>query len=188
MKDTRTKILDIAEKLIISKGYNAFSYGDISEEVGIKTASIHYHFPTKAELCVAIVKRHNEIFASKLKDIRVESDSGLMQIQKFSELMLRAFDNGRGFCLCLSLASDETSMCNETKGELKSFFKDSEKWLSKSIVQGQEDGEIFSNMDCNKTATAIISMLEGAMVLSRAYGHDAPLKSSIECVKEMLTT
>ena len=48
--DTATVILDIAERLVQRRGFNGFSYADIAAELGITKASLHYHFPSKAEL------------------------------------------------------------------------------------------------------------------------------------------
>src|SRR5579862_1588267 len=55
---TRDRILDIAQRLIQSRGYNAFSFDDLAEELDIRTASIHYHFPTKADLGIALLRRY----------------------------------------------------------------------------------------------------------------------------------
>jgi len=52
--DTATRILDTAERLVQSRGYNGFSYADIAERVGITKASLHHHFETKATLGQAI--------------------------------------------------------------------------------------------------------------------------------------
>ena len=44
-----SKILLVACSVIMERGYNGFSFRDVAAEVGIKSATIHYHFPTKAE-------------------------------------------------------------------------------------------------------------------------------------------
>jgi len=48
--------VDLAEALIQSRGYSAFSYQDISDRLGIRKASIHYHFPSKTDLGVAALQ------------------------------------------------------------------------------------------------------------------------------------
>src|SRR5437899_2046581 len=67
--DVQQKILDTAEALIQTKGFNAFSYKDISEIVGIKTSSIHYYFPTKSDLGQAVVKMHIDLLCNELEII-----------------------------------------------------------------------------------------------------------------------
>ena len=58
--DTHERILNAAERLMVSCGYNAFSYADISAEVGIGKATIHHHFPTKADLAAAVLARYRK--------------------------------------------------------------------------------------------------------------------------------
>jgi TetR/AcrR family transcriptional repressor of nem operon len=48
--DTRTAILDVAERLVQARGFNGFSYADIAGELGLTRAALHYHFSGKAEL------------------------------------------------------------------------------------------------------------------------------------------
>ena len=60
-RDTRMEIIDLAERLVRVRGYNGFSYRDLAEQIGIKTASIHYHFPTKADLGEAMVENEREL-------------------------------------------------------------------------------------------------------------------------------
>jgi TetR/AcrR family transcriptional regulator, transcriptional repressor for nem operon len=63
---TAGQILDIAERLVQMRGFNSFSYANIATELGITKASLHYHFPGKAELGQAIVTRYAERFAEAL--------------------------------------------------------------------------------------------------------------------------
>jgi TetR/AcrR family transcriptional repressor of nem operon len=60
--DTRSTILAIAERLLMQRGYHAFSYKHIAEELGIKTAAVHYHFRTKEQLVVAVVQAYGARF------------------------------------------------------------------------------------------------------------------------------
>jgi len=53
---TRESLLAAAVELLRSFGYASFSYRDLAEAVGIRTASIHYHFPSKSDLGVALVE------------------------------------------------------------------------------------------------------------------------------------
>ncbi|MEO1520065.1 MAG: TetR/AcrR family transcriptional regulator [Cyanobacteria bacterium J06633_2] len=59
-KNTAQKILDVAQDIVRRHGYSAFSYADISQQVGIRKASIHYHFPSKDELVKRLVMRYRD--------------------------------------------------------------------------------------------------------------------------------
>jgi TetR/AcrR family transcriptional regulator, transcriptional repressor for nem operon len=63
------RILDVAERLVQTRGFNSFSYADIATELRITTASLHYHFPSKAELGSALITRYEGRFAEALGQI-----------------------------------------------------------------------------------------------------------------------
>jgi TetR/AcrR family transcriptional repressor of nem operon len=64
MKD---KILDAAEKRVRGAGFSAMSFRDLASDVGIKSASVHYHFPTKPDLGEALVDRYTSQFKEHLE-------------------------------------------------------------------------------------------------------------------------
>src|SRR5271166_5777461 len=61
-----TAILDVAERLAQTRGYNGFSYADIAAELGVTKASLHYHFPSKAKLGCALIERYRGLFGAAL--------------------------------------------------------------------------------------------------------------------------
>lgn len=53
--DTRSELVTVATELVMTRGFASFSFQDLADRVGIRKASIHYHFPSKADLGVAVV-------------------------------------------------------------------------------------------------------------------------------------
>src|SRR5271168_5491364 len=70
-----TAILDVAERLAQTRGYNGFSYADIAAELGVTKASLHYHFPSKAELGRALIVRYHGLFGAALDSIDGQTKS-----------------------------------------------------------------------------------------------------------------
>jgi TetR/AcrR family transcriptional repressor of nem operon len=60
--DSRKRILDLAEELLLTRGFNAFSYQHISTAMGVRNAAIHYHFPKKSDLGVELIQRYRRRF------------------------------------------------------------------------------------------------------------------------------
>ena len=96
MSSTKQQITLLADELIRSNGYNAFSYSDISKPLGIKNAAIHYHFPSKPDLALEVVKFHEESFDRFAE--RVQGKPALSRIKLFlnfytcrSQIMVEAW-------------------------------------------------------------------------------------------------
>src|SRR5690349_438530 len=78
---TADKVLDVAQSLIIAGGYNGFSYSDISAAIGIRKASIHHHFPTKAELVAVLVGRYRRQAEAGLKSLEEQFPNPVERLQ-----------------------------------------------------------------------------------------------------------
>ena len=63
-RNTREKIVDHAFQLMLQRGVNGFSYRDISKPLGVKNAAIHYHFPSKMDLVLEMIRENHEVFAA----------------------------------------------------------------------------------------------------------------------------
>lgn len=187
MADTRTEIVDIAEQLIQQVGCNAFSYRDISERIGIKTASIHYHFPSKDDLVLEVISRYRASFNEALLSLREGESSGLKQIQGIGKLVLACFDHGKGFCTAASLASDENTVTNQVRDAVQLFFRDFASAIKKALESARSTGELRDGIDISLTATAAVSLLEGAMLLARTQQSDKPIRDVLRWLEGILT-
>jgi len=77
VRDSTQRVLDVAEGLFIDRGYNAITLRDIADELGIKQASLYYHFPGgKEELFMAMAARlfdrHREGLTHALTEARAD--------------------------------------------------------------------------------------------------------------------
>ena len=66
LNETAHKLLDAAEFYTQTCGFNAFSYKDLQKDVGVKTSSIHYYFPTKKDLAITMITRFVERYRQHL--------------------------------------------------------------------------------------------------------------------------
>ena len=78
--NTAEEILDIAEMLIQTRGYSAFSYQDIATRLDIRKASIHYHFQTKSALGAAVVERYAARIESALAALIADPSHSAMHL------------------------------------------------------------------------------------------------------------
>jgi TetR/AcrR family transcriptional regulator, transcriptional repressor for nem operon len=167
-EDTAQKILDVAQQLLQMRGYNAFSYADISETIGIRKASIHYHFPSKNDLAKALVVRYRETFARLRSQIDRETDDAIAKLDRFANLYLEGLRNGC-VCVCGMLAEDFTTLPLEVREEVKAFFGDNEAWLTKVLERGAAAGIVHCQGAFEVEAQLLLSSLQGAQLIARSY-------------------
>ncbi|WP_287280213.1 TetR/AcrR family transcriptional regulator [Okeania sp. SIO2G5] len=166
-KNTATRILDVAQEMVRSRGYSAFSYADISKEVGIRKASIHYHFPSKDELVKALVKRYRERIVRACELIAQSDNSLNEQMMQFVALYQNGLDSNQ-ICLCAMLAADFAVLPQAVQDEIRAFFQDAEAWLTTLLQNGDDAGLWVCRPSAQQEAKALIAMLQGAQLLARS--------------------
>lgn len=166
---TRTRILDVAERLVQTRGYNGFSYADVAAEVGVTKASLHYHFAGKAELGAALIERYAERFFAALARIDSDGAHARGKLEAFAAIygdVLRE----RRMCLCGMLAADYETLPTPVREAVVRFFDDTHAWLTGVVATGVDRGELRLPGSPHEAAQAIVGGLEGAMLVARPYG------------------
>ena len=167
--ETSARILDSAERLVQTRGYNGFSYADVAAELGVTTASLHYHFRGKTELGHALVERYAERFAAALTAIESRVGEAPARLDAYAGLYADVL-RGRRMCLCGMLAAEYGTLPEPIRERVMAFFDDNEAWLEQILEDGRADGSLRFDAAPREAARLIVSTLEGAMLLSRPYG------------------
>ena len=166
-QNTASKILDTAQSMVRNRGYSAFSYADIAEQVGIRKASIHYHFPSKDDLVKELVKRYRDTLSRKCQAIAKQGITPEEQLGAFVNLYRDSLQDNQ-ICLCAMLTADFSVLNSETRDELKAFFAIAESWLSELLKRGSEAKAWQCTQSYESEAKSIIAMLQGAQLMARA--------------------
>jgi TetR/AcrR family transcriptional regulator, transcriptional repressor for nem operon len=166
---TSERILDIAERLVQTRGFNNFSYADIASELGITTASLHYHFPGKAELGHALITRYAQRFSQALSQIDQGQPNARAKLEAYAGLYADVL-RGKRMCMCGILAAEYQTLPKPMRSEVIRFFDDNQEWLSRLLTEGQTDRTLNFTGAVQDVAQNILSTLEGAMLVARPYG------------------
>lgn len=166
--DTAQRILDIAERLVQMRGFNAFSYADVAAELGITTASLHYHYPGKAELGEALIKRYTERFMGALAAIAARTPGAPGRLDAYLDLYFDVL-RGRRMCLCGMLAAEYQTLPKRMQAAVVAFFDANEAWLEGVLDRGRNQAELRFQGSPRDTARMIVSALQGAMLVSRPH-------------------
>jgi TetR/AcrR family transcriptional repressor of nem operon len=165
--DTADLLLDAAQELIQKRGHNSFSYKDLAAVVDIRTASIHYHFPTKADLGEALVERYLESLEVVLIQINSKARSSKAKLKRFMGLYKETESRGC-ICLCGSLASDIVTLPEPVQKAVSRYLDRSRAWIANTLSEGVKRGEFKLAGKPVELASALLASLQGSLVISRA--------------------
>ncbi|SDG61624.1 TetR/AcrR family transcriptional regulator [Paraburkholderia phenazinium] len=171
----REQILDHAVTLIMLRGYNGFSYRDLSGLVGVKTSSIHYYFPSKDDLVLEAVNEYSKEVLNALHGIDTSLPADA-KLSKYAKLFGRTLGDGNQICLCGMLAADIESLPDNIRQAVQAFFKANETWLAKVLTQGAQEKTLAVNGKPENAARALYAAFQGSVLASRLFHTKARLE------------
>ena len=163
--ETIDRIIASAESQARSGGYNAFSFREIAKEIGIKSASIHYHFPTKENLAAELVRRYTEKFNEHLQIISESKGSTEQQLSDYAALLYHALKVDQKMCLCGMFAAEIDVLPDDVKSNTRLFFESQIQWLTHLFTH-------HGIVDAESEAIKLLANMEGAMLLARAFDSE----------------
>ena len=153
------EILDAAESFARATGYNGFSFRDIAAEVGIKSASVHYHFPTKGDLGAALARRYTDRFMVALGEPTAETPLR-RRLERYIDGFRRALAVDGRMCLCGMLGAEIAALPPPVARETGHFFSRNVEWLQSALGGTAKTSR--------RRALFMLSTLEGALIVARS--------------------
>ena len=174
--DTADRMLDFAERLVQTRGFNGFSYADIANALEVTKASLHYHFPTKAELGRRLIERYSDAFTAALEALDESGADAHEKLHAYVDIYAGVLRNDR-MCLCGMLAADYVTLPEPMKSAVTHFFEANERWLATVLEQGRAPGELQFAGSPLEVARFLVSSLEGAMLVARSFNDVSRFQS-----------
>lgn len=186
--DTKTALLDSAERAARTRGFDGFSYADLAQDVGIRKASIHHHFPTKATLSVELMRRYYTDLKAICADIDATVETGGERLLALIERYRSALDGGKSLCLCVSFSISRESLPPEVTQQISRFRSMMIDWLNVTFEVGQTDGTITGIADPRPEAAAALPLLEGAQLAARAEENPILFENALRLLTQRIVT
>jgi len=170
--DKRTQIVEIATQLAAIKGFNAFSHRELAEHIGIKSSSVHYHFPKKEDIGIAMMDLYLSEVALYLTHIKDEAS--IKKLQKFCQLFVNTAKSEQRICLAGMLSSDYSTLGETLQSRVKKFFTFVEHWIAEQVLalgKNQTQADEF--------AKVLMATLEGTLLSARLYNEPERVESAV---------
>ncbi len=182
-RPTKSAILDSAERAIVQAGYKSLNFRDIAAEVGIKSSSVHYHFPTKGDLGAAVMCRYREDFRERLSHPPDDPAGAQDALNQFLDGFKAEVVDHDNMSLCVVLLAERNLLDEATRDELAAFYQMKLEWLSE-VVAIVSRGALAKDA-CDREACCILSALHGASVLVKATGDSALFESAVHQYRDL---
>ena len=187
MNATADRILDAGQELIQTGGFSAMSFQDIASEVGIRKPSIIHHFPTRAELGVAIIRRYRDTFAAQLQQISEDpAKSSWDALEFYFSPYLFLASTPDKVCLCGALAGEIPVLPEVMRVEVKQFIEAHQRWLEEILREGVECGELVLIDSPKSLSRVIFNSLQGSLLVRRSTGDVSQLKEIINAMRKLV--
>lgn len=185
---TADDILQTAHRLILAGGYNGFSYADIAKVVGIRNASIHHHFPSKADLVSTLVARYRQTAGAAMAALEESVPDPVGQLRAYIGYWQTCIAEGTAsYCLCALLANEMQLLPAAVASEVRAHFQGLSAWLTKVLERGAAGGQIHLASTARIEAEGVMAAVHGAMLTARAYGDPAAFEAITTPVLRRLT-
>ena len=157
-------ILAAARRAAQAHGYGGLNFRDLAAEIGIKAASIHYYFPSKADLGAAVAKRYWEDTAVELETMTIDQSDAIARLHRYPDMFRRSLENGNRICLCSFMAAEHDDLPEAVKKEVQTFADVNVIWLSKALTAAN----LVSAAASEDRALAIFAAVSGAQLMARS--------------------
>ena len=176
LSETKQRIMDAARLTVQAHGYSRLSFRELAKEVGIKSASVHYHFPTKADLGAAVARRYWEVTAAALEAMLAETSDPVRCLHQYPDIFRKSLENDNRLCLCSFMAAEYEDLPEPVKKEVQTFTDVNVAWLSKVLFAANG----VSSEESERRARAIFAAVAGAQLIARSRSDIALYDAIIE--------
>ena len=184
--DTKTALLNAAEEMVRTRGYDAFSFADLAARVDIRKASVHYHYPSKADLSEALIAGYHKRVSEHCAEISRTAPSAAAKLKALMSFYRDAAGDGECLCLCVSLTTSPANLPSSVTQRLKGFRTMVTDWIERVFIDALRDGSVSGVASPKDEAAAVLALLEGAQLAARPTGSIVPFDAATELFRRRL--
>ncbi len=163
--NAREAILAEAKRTAQAHGYVGLNFRDLAAEVGVKSASLYYYFPSKADLGAAVARRYWEDSAAELAAMLTGAADPIECLRRYPDTFRRSLVSDNRMCLCSFMAAEYNDLPDPVKQEVQAFAEVNVAWLSKVLSAAG----VVKPSESEQRADAIYAAIVGAQLVARGH-------------------
>ena len=181
MDTTRELLFRNATEIVRRGGVSSLNFRDLGQLAGVKSSTVHYYFPTKSALLKEIASEYRKNFVLAL-------DAGIQSSRSFKQdliVLVELFEGAQKdglSCLCGVMASEVALLEPSVRTTVNQFFATLQEWVQRQARARNADQP--GGFSSKAFADFLVSLLEGALLLSRLASHKSSLKVAKEWIQK----
>jgi len=177
---SRERIIEAANRLIYTKGFNQTSFADVANEVGITKGNLHYHFKSKDEVLDAIVEQRLQGIRLLLSGWDSEFPEAKERLHRFVQMLINEEQDLIRFGCPMGTLNVELGKTQLTQRDRsREMFDMFTSWLDATVKQ-------LGHKDHCKLSQHLLAMAQGAVLMSYVYTDAALLKNEIQLIQHWI--
>lgn len=169
--NTKQRIVEFSADRLRDKGFDGFSYLDISKELGITKASVHHHFPKKEDLGLALCDWTHDWLMQGLDHFDQRATSAWNKLERYQSAALKHAMSEQRICPISAFYNDLSKLPDSIKAKVKKLDDLELAWVTRAISEGIEQGEFSELEDPRAMAALFIFSCKGALYYARIHGE-----------------
>lgn len=177
---SRDRIVEKANRLFYTKGYNQTSFADIAQAVGITKGNLHYHFRSKEALLEAIVDHRLQLIAKQLSLWDDQYPDPKDRLRRFVQMLSNEeADLVRYGCPMGSLNVELGKYQQELQAKSREMFDLFQHWLEKNFKQ-------LVGKNSKNLSKHLLAMAQGSVLMAYVYADRNLLKNECKQMNEWI--
>jgi AcrR family transcriptional regulator len=181
-EETKSKILHQAAALFNTRGYAGASISDIMRVTGLKKGGIYNHFQSKDELALQAFDYAVDLIKQRYRGALQNKRHAVERLQGIISVFRANIDNPaiEGGCPLLNTAVESDDAHPVLRQRAQMVMDSWRDMVCKVIQKGITRGEIRAEVNPDEVATVMITLLEGAVMMSKLYDDSIHLERAIK--------
>ena len=185
-RDTRNEILQLTHELFLTRGFNGFSYQDLADRLGIRKASIHYHFPSKEDLGVAMIDNFQQELSTWSGNLDAIDADPVAKLDALFQIYTDIFKGQGQICMVGACSAEWNTLAEPVRNKMMAVMAGQRTWLVDLIKEGRHTGSFAPGTDALPLARLVYASMQGALQLARVQSDESMLHMVIRQLKDLV--
>ena len=180
---SRAALVDTAATLFRRQGYAATGLNQILDEAGVGPGSLYHHFPQgKQQLAAAVVERAGRQIEQLLRKFLADGSPVADIVDRWIDLLAAGLaGDQRDGCPIEPIATESVHASGQVREASSRAF---DRWCAAIAERLRADG--WPATDADNTSVAVVSLIEGALIMSRIAGDASALNAAKPAARVLL--